>query len=230
MRFLAPPAGGARNDNYSMTTTDKEKNIAALEALLFIHGEPLQLKKVAAALGLEKDAVIEALEGLRVTLEDDGRGIALFMEVPLEEIDRASAKSGSASGGKDWGNAKVQLVTKPAFGEILKQFVKEELESDLTPASQEALSLILYLGPIPRSRLDYLRGVNSSFILKNLLLRGLIERVPDPERPSIFLYRASLETWKHLGVRGAADLPEYEKFRGLAAMGETNAGDNTPPQ
>ena len=32
-----------------------EKNIAALEALLFIHGEPVTYKKIAAVLDVEKE-------------------------------------------------------------------------------------------------------------------------------------------------------------------------------
>jgi segregation and condensation protein B len=187
-----------------------KKNTAALEALLFVHGEPLTLKKIAAVLELEKDALLSALEMYAAELETESRGITIFSDVSVATLRDAG----------DWENVKIQLATKPAFGALATNFLKEELEEDLTPASIEALSLILYLGPIPRSRLDYLRGVNSSFILKNLMMRGLVERVPDPARPSVFLYRASLETMKHLGVRAAADLPEYEKFRSLAAAGE----------
>ena len=64
-----------------------------------------------------------------------------------------------------------------------KSFVKEELTEDLTPASLETLSIVAYLGPISRVRIEYLRGVNSSVILRSLMIRGLIERFADPEHP-----------------------------------------------
>src|SRR4029078_7677143 len=98
---------------------------------------------------------------------------------------------------------------------VIEQFVKQELTEDLTPASLEALSLISYLGPLPRARLDYLRGVNSSFILRNLMMRGLVERDPDPERPAVMLYRVTIDLWKHLGLEAQDRLPEYEKFKTL---------------
>src|SRR3989344_2420895 len=138
--------------------------LAALEALLFIHGESLQLKKVAAALGAEKEELREALEVLKRELQSDERGLFLLSDAPIETIFSAP----------DWESKKIQLATKPAFSGILEQFVKEELREDLSPASLEALSLIAYLGPVSRSEIDYIRGVNSSFILRNLALRGLI--------------------------------------------------------
>jgi segregation and condensation protein B len=169
-----------------------ENNIAALEALLFIHGEALTAKKMMSVLGLAAGDLELALTALRSNLEREGRGLAL-----LQNGDKA------------------QLVTKPEFGKIMAQFVKEELQEDLTPAALEALSLILYLGPVHRSRLDYLRGVNSSFIVRNLMLRGLVERFPDPEKPSVFLYRATMEALRHLGVSAASELPDYVKFQEL---------------
>ena len=109
-------------------------------------------------------------------------------------------------------------MTKPALAPVIRDFVKQELTEDLTPASLEALSLIAYLGPLPRARLDYLRGVNSSFILRNLMMRGLVERDSDPLHPAVMLYRATIDLWKHLGVDGQDRLPEYEKFKTLGDL------------
>ncbi len=119
----------------------------------------------------------------------------------------------------------VQLATKAEFGNLMAEFIKDELTEDLTPAALETLSLILYLGPIHRSQIDYLRGVNSSFIMRNLMLRGLVERYPDPARPSIFLYRATMDALRHLGVSSQTELPEYEKFREMTKMGEEKTED-----
>ena len=173
--------------------SSKEHKIAALEALLFIHGEPLSFKKIGATLGIPPTEVPDLVAELKSALEPSSRGLALVAD---EES--------------------VQLVTKPALAPVIKEFVKHELSEDLTPASVEALSLVAYLGPIPRARLDYLRGVNSSFILRSLMMRGLVERAPDPDHPSTVLYRATLDLWKHLGVEDQSQLPEYEKFKGIA--------------
>ena len=108
--------------------------------------------------------------------------------------------------------------------------MKDELKGDLSPASLETLAIIAYFGPVPRSRIDFLRGVNSSFTLRNLLIRGLVDRAPNPSRPNQFLYAASFETLRHLGVSSREELPEFsaiheklEKLNPTAESAEVGA-------
>lgn len=194
---------------------EKENKIAKLEALLFIHGEPLTLKKAAEVLGVEKDEMSPIVEELKKRLDSEYRGLALVS-------GGLPAQAGE----------KIQLVTKPQFGKILEDFVKEELSEDLTPASLEALAIVAYFGPISRARIDYVRGVNSIFILRSLLLRGLVERIPYPDRRNTFLYNATFEAWRHLGLKGKEDLPDFEKFQELLAAFEKQEdvkSDEIPP-
>lgn len=176
-----------------------EEKLAKLEAILFIHGEPLPAVKLGELLSVEQDELAALLGTLEERLRAAERGLMLLKD-----------------------REKVQLVTKPEFHSVLEGFVKEELSEDLTPAVLETLAIISYFGPISRSRIEYQRGVNSMFILRNLLLRGLVERFPDPQHANSFLYRASLDLWKHLGLSRKEDLPEFEKFQGLLAQFENN--------
>ncbi len=187
----------------------KTSPLAALEALLFIHGEPLTYKKIQSVLGIEAREEIDALIAeLAARLTSEERGLQLISD-----------------------REKIQLATKPAFNSILETFVKEEISEELSPASVEALSIIAYLGPISRAKLEYLRGVNSSVILRSLMIRGLIERFPDPEHPAIFLYRPTFDLMKYLGVQEKETLPEYEKFRDLLKVFEagTTETEKAPP-
>ena len=177
--------------------SSSDKKLASLEALLFIHGEPISHKKIESVLGLSEEECAAAIAKLVGTLTADGRGLQLLSD-----------------------KEKIQLATKPEFNKILEDFVKEELTEDLTPASIEALAIIAYLGPISRAKVEYLRGVNSSVILRSLAIRGLVERVPDPERPSGFLYQPTFDLLKHLGVKQGGDLPEYKKFQELLKVFE----------
>jgi segregation and condensation protein B len=175
------------------------KKIAELEALLFIHGEPISHKKIETVLNIAKEECETVIDALKQKLEDDTRGLQLVL-----------------------GNDKVQLATKPDFNQILENFVKEELSEDLTPASLEALSIIAYLGPISRMRIEHLRGVNSLVILRSLLIRGLVERFADPDHTGGFLYRPTFDLMKQLGLRAKEDLPEYAKFQELLTVFEPN--------
>ena len=171
--------------------------IPSLEALLFIYGEPLAVDKIVTLLGTREKEVTEenvraAIAGLKAKLERDERALTL---VQTEE--------------------KVQMVTKPAFAPLLEALVKEEFHEDLTPAALETLTIIAYAGPVSRSVVDYIRGGNSTFIMRVLAMRGLVDRLPDPKRPQAYLYRPSMELVRHVGLARIEDLPDYPRYRAL---------------
>ncbi|MBS3903593.1 MAG: SMC-Scp complex subunit ScpB [Anaplasmataceae bacterium] len=169
-----------------------EEHIAKLEALLFLHGEPISFKKIEELLNLKTGQGELCVHELQEKRQAFNGGLVVMVH-----------------------DGRVQLVTKKEFHDLAEKFIKEELDSDLTPASLETLSLILYFGPISRSRIEYIRGVNSIFTLRNLMVRGLIERRPDPNHSNSFLYQASFASLRHLGLNRESDLPQYQKFRTL---------------
>lgn len=175
-----------------MSDLNLDRRLALLEALLFIHGEPISFRKIGEVLEMEEKEAAILVEELKKRLANGDRGLTI-----VEDEKR------------------VQLVTKPEFYPLLERFVKSEFAEELTPASLETLAIIAYFGPISRARIEYQRGVNSSFILRNLMLRGLVERFPDPDSPNSYLYRPTFEFWRHLGVSRREDLPDYQKFREL---------------
>lgn len=187
-----------------MNEEDKNKKLSALEALLFIHGEPISISKISSGLGLELSEAEELVNIFSESLMVESRGLNIV-------------KIGD----------RVQLATKPEINPALENFVKSELSEELTPASLEVLSLVSYLGPISRSKIEYLRGVNSSFTLRSLLMRGLVDRIPDPNSSIAYLYRPTFELLKHLGLTSPEEMPEYEKFRDLLANGPISIP--TPP-
>lgn len=170
---------------------------AAVEALLFVYGEPMKIKRIANILKVEENAVEEALKELESGYLAENRGLKLIFN-----------------------SRQVQLATKPDFAGILENFIKEEFKENLTPASLETLSLIAYLGPISRVQIDCHRGVNSSFILRNLLIRGLIERFPNPQKNAVYLYQPSFDLLKYLGLSKTEELPEYDKFKNMRMMND----------
>ena len=172
----------------------KNGNIGQLEALLFFHGEAISEKKIASFLdlkGKEAKALLDRYEKVLRTREDGG--LQLLRD-----------------------GAKAQLVTREGNKEISKQLVKEDLKEELTPASLETLAIISYLGPLSRPEIDYIRGVNSSFMLRHLILRGLVERVSGVKKShGAHAYQVSFAFLKHMGLEKVEKLPEYEKYTDL---------------
>jgi segregation and condensation protein B len=168
--------------------------LAKIEALLFIYGEPIDIKKLAKILGLKESEVKDGLGALEQELSRSERGLVLIQD-----------------------KNKVQLATKPEFSKLLEEITKQEFSETLTPAALETLSIISYAGPITRADIEYIRGVNSSFTVRSLLMRGLIEREVDPKRANAYIYSASFDLLRHLGLSNNEDLPEYQKYKDLVA-------------
>ena len=159
-----------------------------LEAILFYKNEPMEIKKLSKFLGVEEKEVKEALKKLANSLEN--RGLCLVMTE-----DEAS------------------LATAPEMKGLIEQIAKDEMSKEMGKAGLETLSIILYNGPISRREIDYIRGVNSTFILRNLTMRGLVEREQDSHDQRIFKYRGSLSLLAHLGIKNIEELPEFDTFK-----------------
>jgi segregation and condensation protein B len=211
-----------------MENAENTNNIpAAIEAILFIYGEPIEIKRLVKILqkrGLNADSR---------ELNADTNLIGDKTEIKESDIKKALEELQQSYQIEDRGlylifsDDRVQLATKPKFTLFLENFMKEEIKENLTPAALETLSLIAYLGPLSRAEIDYYRGVNSSFILRNLLIRGLIERFSNPQKPNLYLYQVSFNLLRYLGLSKIEDLPEYEKYHNVNIQTNTNDINNT---
>jgi len=170
-----------------------------IEALLFYKNEPLGIKEISKLTGEKENVVKEALQNLAKNLEN--RGICLVM-TETEAI----------------------LATAPEMKDFIEQIAKDEMSKDIGKAGLETLAIILYNGPISRREVDYIRGVNSAFILRSLSVRGLVEREQDPRDLRVFKYRGSLSLLTHLGLKNTGELPEFEAFKKEMAKKENGAG------
>ena len=77
------------------------------------------------------------------------------------------------------------------------------------------LTIILYHAPISRPEVDYIRGVNSSFIIRHLLIRGLIKRSLKAGDNRAYVYEPTIELLAQLGLNERASLPRYDEITKL---------------
>jgi segregation and condensation protein B len=159
-----------------------------IEAILFFRGESVAIKKLASILEVTPTEIQQGIDTLKQRLQNS----ALTIVIKDDEV---------------------MLATRPEASSLIEGLVKEELSRDLGKAGLETLSIVLYKGPISRREMDYIRGVNSQFILRNLLVRGLVEKVADEKDERRFLYRPTFELLQSLGVSSISDLPEYDKVK-----------------
>jgi segregation and condensation protein B len=170
-----------------------ENNIEQkIEAVLFAVGDPISIGKLTAIIDEKTDDTEQALASLREKYAGRNSGIYI--------IEHESG---------------VQLVTKPEVSSVIEKLVKTEVSENLTPAVLETLSLVTYLAPVSKASVEYVRGVNSSYTLRNLLIRGLVERIPHPKRSNAYLYRPTADLIRHLGITKKEDLPDFAKYQEL---------------
>ncbi len=103
------------------------------------------------------------------------------------------------------------MVTSGESSGLVREFIKDETTGELTRPSLEALTIIAYRGPVSKTDIDRIRGINCSLILRNLLIRGLIEAKRDNKRNETY-YDLSFDFLRHLGLNNIKELPDYEKL------------------
>jgi len=158
-----------------------------IEAYLFFQGEPVNIKNIAKTLNQDIETVEEALKVLDKKVDMES-GIVLIRYDDM-----------------------ITLGTHKDVSDFIEDIIKDDLQKELGKSALETLAIILYQGPVKRSDIDYVRGVNSQFILRNLLIRGLIARVDDPSDERAFLYKPSLELMSFLGISDIKQLPDFDE-------------------
>ncbi|MFA6523997.1 MAG: SMC-Scp complex subunit ScpB [Candidatus Paceibacterota bacterium] len=160
---------------------DLEKKI---EAILFWKGEPISRKKLSEVLHANQTEINEAVEKLKENLINRG--------IVLQEKEN-----------------EIALGTAPELSDLFENMQKEELNKELSKASLETMSIVLYKNGVSRAEIDYIRGVNSSFILRALSIRGLIEKTVDPNDSRRYIYKPTFDLLSYMGVKSVEELPDY---------------------
>lgn len=162
----------------------------AIESILFVTARPVPVKRLTELCECQPEEIHEALNVLANRLKESGSALQVLVHAH-----------------------EVELVTCGDVADIVRKTVKEEEQGELSRPALEALAVLAYRGPLTRPELEQIRGVQSSMILRNLLLRGLIEMQEDGPlgQPT---YQVSLPFLKQLGVEGVEGLPDYGALRG----------------
>lgn len=158
-----------------------------IEAILFAHGAPMTRAAILRALDMTDEEFAAAVAALRTRLSG---GIRLI-------------EAGDS----------FQLGTAPELADLVAAVVGADEDGELSRAAAETLALVLYSGPITKQSIDYVRGVNSVYILRNLMIRGLIEKSADTRNKRVAMYEPSFALLSKLGVTNINELPDCESLR-----------------
>lgn len=162
---------------------------AAIEGLLFIKGsDGLTVPELCSILEASSEEVKIAIKELYKDYQSEERGIQL--ELLGEHF---------------------KLTTKKEHKKYYQKIATEEENSNLSQASLETLAIIAYNEPITRMEIDEIRGLNSSYVLRKLMIKNLIQEVGRadlPGRPR--QYGVTNDFLDYFGLGGIDELPKLE--------------------
>lgn len=162
------------------------ERMAAVEAVLFASGEPIELEKLAAACEMDKDETQRVIDRLN---------------------DRYKEQESAFEIGKL--GASYQMMTRAQFARYIKAAAETRRQAPLTQAALEVLAIVAYNQPVTRGFIDQVRGVDSGGVVKSLTERNLLEehgRLNDvPGRP--IAYRTTENFLRCFGLSGLDGLP-----------------------
>lgn len=163
--------------------------VPALEAVLMVADQPLDVLTLAQAVGHPPTDVDEAVRALASGYDEENRGFE------LREV------------GGGW-----RFYAREDYARAVERFVLEGQTGRLTQAALETMAVVAYRQPISRARISAIRGVNVDGVVRTLVSRGLVEEAgTDPESGAI-LYRTTNYFLERLGLTTLDELPELAPF------------------
>jgi segregation and condensation protein B len=178
-----------------------------IESILFVSNKPLTASLLSKILQKEESEILAALNELAEERKEAG--------IVLLQTDQ-----------------EYQLATNSANSTQVKNFLNSDLREKLTDATVETLAIIAYRQPISKAEIEAIRGVNSQYSVRSLLMRGLIEKIPNPNDARGSLYQVTTEFLQHLGLQNIKDLPDFETLVKEIKLPEVieRKDDNTPSE
>lgn len=183
---------------------------SAFESMMFIWGQPLDVKTCADIFNISKDDALKYFLELAEEYEQEGRGIV------IRQVGKA-----------------FQFVTRPENAEFIERLCTPVKVKKLSQSALEVLAIIAYKQPVTKGEIDAIRGVKCDRVIDGLLKKELISPKGRSEgigRP--ILYGTTDNFLKNFGFTSLKDLPEIEDIEGVINFSdeEEDDGDNSMEQ
>jgi segregation and condensation protein B len=156
-------------------------------SILFVASKPVSIKELTETLEIDETDIKQAID--EFVADNHSAGIIVLAH-----------------------GDKLQLASNPDNSIQVKKFLSLELREKLTDAALETLAIILYKQPVSKAEIENIRGVNSQYTLRQLLIRGLIEKALSTSDKRVQNYKTTLEFMQHLGIKDMKELPDFEEL------------------
>lgn len=172
---------------------------AAIEAILFASGEPVEIERLAEVLDLDEETAERFAEDLmnEINLRDSG--------IKMVRL-----------------NDQYQLCTRKEHADVVRHALDMRRNTPLSQAAMEVLAIVAYNQPVTKAFIEQVRGVDCSAVLQGLQQKNLIEekgRLELPGRP--LLYGTTPVFLRSFGISKLSELPPLPQQEEESRMVET---------
>ncbi|MEG0571134.1 MAG: SMC-Scp complex subunit ScpB [Oscillospiraceae bacterium] len=177
---------------------------AAIEAVLFASGEPIDAAKIALALESDEETINTLIKTMITSYDNDKSGLQIY------EL-----------------NDSFQLCTKPIYAGAVKAALDIKRNVPLSQAAMEILAIIAYNQPVTKSFIEQVRGVDSSQSVNNLVEKGLVEeagRLDLPGRP--IAYQTTNNFLRTFSLKSLDNLPPLPDDSGQVMLDDIVSAQN----
>ena len=164
---------------------EDQELFAAVEAMLFVSGEPLSIPDMARALEIAPFQLDEALDRMALEMEAQKRGIRL----------------------KRFGEH-VQLTTSAELKPYIVKLLQPVQKQSLSQSALETLAIVAYRQPVTKLEMEQIRGIKCDYSVQSLMNKNLIMEVD--RRDTVghpILYGTTDTVLSHFGMRTLSELP-----------------------
>jgi segregation and condensation protein B len=184
--------------------TSKKTIKSAFESMLFVWGEPLDVKAAAEIFNINWKEAYDYFKELQKEYEKDGRGIQ------IREIDKS-----------------FQLCTNPAYSEYIERLCTPVKEKKLSQSALEVLAIIAYKQPVTKGEIESIRGIKCERVIEGLVKKDLVTeagRSSGIGRP--ILYGTTPAFLKHFGFKDLRELPDIDDIGSVVHEEEEDPPDS----
>ena len=138
----------------------------AVEAIIFASGTPVEVERIAQALGIKHQQAVNICDSLVKEYSEAKRGIRIIKL-----------------------NESYQMCTVETYAEYIRTVMDLRRNTPLSQAASEVLAVIAYNQPVTKAFIEQVRGVDCPGVVSSLVARQLIEekgRLELPGRPLIY--------------------------------------------
>ena len=172
---------------------------SAIESMMFVWGEPLDIKDIAEIFNEDKKTIYEYCKELQEEYEQEGRGIV------IREVNKS-----------------FQFVTKKENLAYIERLCTPVKHKRLSQSALEVLAIVAYKQPVTKGEIESVRGIKCDRVIEGLVKKELIVEVGRSDavgRP--ILYGTTDEFLKHFGFETLKELPSIEDIEGVLAEDES---------